>query len=238
MRLSLTTCFLVALLAPGCDADDKCVADCQDQGTTTSDDDGTPTGDTASPSDSGAAVCMEAEDAATAWVQQNRACTYISDCDQLDAICYQGEEVGTCGTVAVSVDADAAQWNSLHGELMACGECGAAACGAWAGCGDDGQCVDLGPGGDICPEVDADITAFVANNRACEIDADCQLTDALCYAGPEVSCGFVALNTGADLETFGRLHDLLDICVEECGGDPCGPSVSCSPQGQCIATFP
>ena len=242
MRLNLTTFALLTLSVAACDPDDKCIADCRQMGSTsevepTASDDPTPTGDDPT-ADSGSASCQATEDEATAWVQANSACTYVTDCKQLDAYCYQGQEVGTCGTVAVSRDADATQWDALHGVLEACGECGAAACGGPVSCNEAGQSVDLGPAGDICPEVDADIADFIGNNRACTVDEDCQLVLADCYEGPERACDSIALSTGADVTTFAALHEQLSFCVEACGGPDCGASVSCSPQGLCVATFP
>ncbi len=236
MRLNLTIVASLTLLAAACDPDDKCVADCEQDDSTseqpTAGDDATETADSGSPS------CQATEAEADAWVQANRACTYVTDCTQLDAICYQGDERGTCGSIAVSRDADATQWTALHDELTTCGECGAAACGSEVGCSDAGECVSLGPTQDICPEVEEDIGDFIGSNRACTVDEDCQLVFANCYEGPERACDSIGLNTAADLGTFEALHERLSLCVEACGGPDCGASVSCSPQGQCVATFP
>ena len=102
----------------------------------------------------------------------------------------------------------------------------------------EGQCVGMGPVGDICPEVDADIATFLADNRACTGDEDCVGVAADCYEGPEKACTQIALNTSADLDTWDRLHGLLETCVDGCGGSDCGASFSCGPQGLCVATFP
>jgi hypothetical protein len=245
MNLTRAWTFL-ALLAPlaACDPADKCIADCGAAGSTgdepgtgdadpsaTSTDDGT--GPTPRP-----AGCAEAEVEATAWVEANRACTYLTDCTQLDAICYQGSSNGTCGNVAVSADADASQWDALHDTLTECGECGAAACGEAVTCTDEGSCSGIGPGGDLCPDVDRDIARFLDENRACTTDDDCMLVAAECYDGPERACTDIAISVTADADTWNALHEQLSFCVDDCGGPDCGASVSCGPQGLCIATFP
>jgi hypothetical protein len=105
-------------------------------------------------------------------------------------------------------------------------------------CSDQGQCVGLGPVGDLCPDVDRDIQRFVQDNRACQTDDDCTLVAAECYQGPDRPCSEIGLSVTADLDTWTALHEQLSFCVEACGGRDCGATVHCSAEGQCVATFP
>lgn len=184
----------------------------------------------------GSAACEKATAEAATWVSANRACTYVTDCTQLDALCFRGEGAGTCGTVAVSADADVEAWTELHDALSGCG-CGAAACGEWVACGDEGQCVGIGPAGDICPEVSRDAGDFIAANRTCSTNEDCQLVTADCYMGPEQACAEIALNVDADFQTWAELNTLLGQCGP-CGGSACGATAECGPTGSCGAVFP
>lgn len=238
-HLGLKHVLILSLIAStaGCVLDDKCVADCDTMGANDSgsSSEGDPSGDSTSNGVPG--TCESNTEAASAFIEANRQCQSVLDCFMVDSICYQGPLNGPCGAVGISADADLEQWNELHDALSGC-ECGAAACGSSLMCTDEGLCDAVLFSDDQCASYDRDVESFLDQNRACETDADCQLAPALCYGGPEAACGTIALNTAADLEDWELLDGYLGLCVESCGADPCGASVSCGPEGLCVAAFP
>ena len=94
---------------------------------------------------------------------------------------------------------------------------------------------DTAPGDPACTDPEAELTAFVEQNRFCETSNDCQGVEGYCYSGAGAACGIVALSHDADLQAFGALHDELMSCRDECAVPDCGASVVCK-DSLCSAT--
>lgn len=237
LRLFLILGCVGALAVTGCDPKAKCVADCD-----TSDimDESSGSGsESGSESGSPGNLCEATESEAEAFLMSNRQCETHDDCVLAGAICYQGEGRGQCGDVALSADADRAQWDALHGVLEGCGECGANACGATAICNVEGICEAqlFGPEVD-CALAEQEVERFLDENRACDGDEDCVYVDKGCYDGPLAECVAISLNADADLDVWNELQAPLGDCGHECGGNDCGASTRCGPEGLCEAVFP
>lgn len=86
-------------------------------------------------------VCADKQEAAAAFLDQDKPCDDVSDCALAEAICFNAD---TCGNVGVHKD-NLAAWDALHAELGELGCCdGAAACGAGVACVDN-RCVAAFP---------------------------------------------------------------------------------------------
>ncbi|MEM9457336.1 MAG: hypothetical protein AAGF11_24365 [Myxococcota bacterium] len=227
---------LVASTA-GCDFGDKCVADCETAGgnESGSSSDGNEPGESSDgdTTTAGPGTC-ESTATAEAFIEANRQCSSVLDCVVVEAICYQGP-YRPCSSVGLSADADLDAWTEIHDDLAECGECGGPACGSALMCTDEGECQATFGTNDPCVSYERDADAFLADNQACETDADCMLAPAECYTGN--SCGVVALNNSADLSDWDTLLGYLQSCTEICGADPCAATASCGPEGVCVATL-
>jgi hypothetical protein len=219
-------------VAAGCDTKAKCVADCDDAGV----DSGSGSG---SGSDSGSdAVCEDANADAQAFVEANRACTTHADCKLVGGIC-AGALAGSCGSVALSSSADDAEWDALHAALEPCNECGADPCGATAVCTEEGVCAaQFGTMAAECVIAEQEVEQFIADNRACEVDADCQDVDKFCYDGELSQCVTISLSVDADLAVWEQLATALGPCGHDCGGNECGFGGHCGPEGLCEPDIP
>ena len=196
-----TSGVLVVLLAFGCTGgEDQCVADCD--------------------------ACQSAVAAAETFLEV-QPCASMLDCTAVEAFCQPG---APCGTVAVSVNADAAAWQDLYAEVEDTCACeGAPTCGAAVMCTDAGNCQAAVIGETYCDSVARDVQAFLADNRSCQSDADCIGLVSICHVD---ACESVAVNAQADAAAWER----LDQALFECGGpyDPDGPSY-CNFEGDCVA---
>ncbi len=236
LRMTLTASFLALLLAPGCGREDQCISDCDGvantQGGSTSDDSDASEGSDTEPS----AACLDIEGEADAFVEANRACTTHADCQLIHAICYGGSQA--CGTVGVAAAADLSAWETISEELGSACTCGAAECGPTAVCTDEGICeAQFGTDEAVCVGAQEQVEQFLADNRACEMPADCQYADKGCYNGPGTACVGVGLRADANLEAWASFSGELSVCGEDCGGPECGASIDCV-DNLCVAVFP
>ena len=216
----------------GCDTKAKCVADCDDAGV---DSDSESESESESGSDP---VCEDANADARAFVEANRACFRHADCKLVEGIC-AGALADSCGSVALSSSADDAQWDALHGALQSCNECGANPCGATAVCTEEGICdAQFGTMEAECVFAEQEVEQFIADNRACEVDEDCQEVRNSCYHGPFAECGSIPLNVAADLEVMDQLLMPLDACVADCSSDDCQTEARCGADGFCAQFDP
>jgi hypothetical protein len=231
----------IAVVA-GCDTKAKCVADCDDAGVESgsesgSDSDSESGSESDSDSDSGSPVCVDANADAQAFVEANRACTTHADCKLVEGIC-AGALADSCGSVAVSSSADDAQWDALHGALQSCNECGANPCGATAVCTEEGVCdAQFGTPEAECAFAEQEVEQFIADNRACEVDEDCQELRNSCYRGPFGDCGSIPLNVDADLEVAEQLLAPLEACFD-CVSNDCETEARCGADGFCAQFDP
>jgi hypothetical protein len=234
LRLVLT--LGLACTVGACDSKGQCIADCD-----AADDDSGDDSSGGSTDDTGVSLeCSDNTDAATMFIEQNRACDTVLDCTQRDAFCYDGPLDRPCGAVGLSVNADFDAWAELMAGLESC-ECGAPACGSDVMCNDQGQCVSLLFSEDYCPSVERDIETFLAANRSCETTADCKFVESTCHVD---DCSGVALNIDADVQGWTRLDAALGECELNEGGElgrycnyvgECGFEIICTEQGQCAA---
>ena len=231
MKTTWLTFGLVLLLSTaGCDDKEQCVADCNGE---TGSESGSETGNEPAPQ------CVDANDAATEFIEANRACETLLDCKYADALCYSGDAPSPCGTVALAVTADDDAWNALHGDIEGACEClGAPDCGPGLLCNEAGQCeAHFGDVERYCDSVQGDIETFLDANRACEVDTDCVGVESTCHVD---ECSVVALNTSASVEDWTQLDTLLAECgpAAYCNyvGE-CGPEIRCSDAGRCEAVF-
>jgi hypothetical protein len=235
LLLVLGTAGAIASMA-GCDPKAKCVADCEtaDIGNSGS---GSESGSSEGSEESTATnACESATQDAEAFIEANRQCVTHADCKFVDGICFQGA-AAECGSVAVANSADDAQWDVLAEALQSC-ECGANACGATAVCTGDGICeAQFGTMEAECAIAEQEVENFLADNRACEVDEDCQYVGKGCYDGPLVECVAISLNVDADLEVWDAIQEPLGPCGHECGGNDCGASVRCGADGLCEAVW-
>ena len=233
------------LLLPGCDAEEQCVADCQAESSTGSST-GTPADDESSstedPADEstgqGSQICDEITAEAMAFVDQNKACETVLDCTLINAICFAGAEA--CGSVALSADANLAEWGEYEAMMSGSCQCGADPCGASVMCNEANECEATWLSPDYCPSIEQDIQTFLAANRACEVDEDCMALASSCYVD---ECSIVAVNVDTNADDWATLDGLLGQCDAEdpdsvCNfvGD-CGPEIRCGDAGQCEAVF-
>lgn len=240
LRFSLA----VAITFTACDPKEQCVADCDSESATEPGGTETDTsGESESESESGTtqdvAACQDHRDEATLFVEQNRACQTVLDCVSADAICYDGPISNPCGAVGLSAEADMTVWQTIGSNLADACECGANACGSALMCNDAQQCESVFGSEAYCPSIERDAQTFLAANRACDTDDDCVELPSMCYVD---ECSIVAVNVDTNPEDWAR----LDQALWECSVDgemgcnfvgECGPSLSCSDEGQCIATF-
>lgn len=238
LALALSTSIL---LVAGCDAEEQCVADCQAASSTgtPSDDESGSSGDPADASTGqGSEICDDVTIDAMAFVEQNKACESVLDCTMVDAICFAGAEA--CGSVGVSADADLGQWTELAEMMSGACLCGADPCGASVICNDANECEATWLSPDYCPSIEQDVEAFLAANRACEVDEDCTGLNSGCYVD---ECSVVAVNVDTNAEDWTTLDGLLGACGVEnpdayCNyvGE-CAPEIRCGDAGQCEAVF-
>lgn len=80
--------------------------------------------------------CLDAIDAAGAFLSAHRACELDADCSQVSAFCLPAN---TCGSSPIAVGYDMAEWMTISEGLNTCEQCGADPCGACAACV-DGVC--------------------------------------------------------------------------------------------------
>lgn len=248
-QLALITVSAVLAAAVGCDAKQKCVADCNGESAT---DSGSQSGsDTASASatDSGSAsagdVCEVAEQVLASYAADNRSCLVKTDCYLAGAICSTSvpRMCGSTGLSTRGVEDDG--WDPLYnGVEAACGseQCGAAACGADVICNAQAECeAVLGEQGSVgvCDPPFEAARDFIQANRTCTTDEDCVAVDGGCYQGVEHVCTTVSLNADADVAAWQELESDLSACVGGvgCGGPECGPSLRCV-ESLCEAVFP
>jgi hypothetical protein len=224
--------------AAGCDTNAKCVADCDEGDDGVGSESGSESGSgSGSESGSSGGACEDANAEAQAFIEANRACVTHSDCKFADGICYQGEEQ-QCGSIALANSADDAQWDAIHATLASECECGANPCGATAVCTAEGICeAQFGTMEAECAFAEQEVELFLADNRACEVDEDCQWVEKGCYDGPLADCTAISLNVDADLDVWDQLQAALGPSGHECGGNDCGPQIVCSAEGLCEAPF-
>ncbi|MGH1347995.1 MAG: hypothetical protein ACRBN8_40950 [Nannocystales bacterium] len=239
-RVFLTLGLTAALLVVACGSQEQCVADCDARGSTgtpvETSSTGEPTTGEPSTGDVESAACREATEAATEFIEQNRECETLLDCDVVSGLCYSGPAPNVCGGLGVAVDADLGVWEPLEEAMLESCQCGADPCGAVPMC-DDNQCQSSFGAGNYCPSVEEDVQTFLAAHRACEFDEDCMQLTSTCYVD---DCSVVAVNVETDPADWARLDDALrgcDLPVETyCNfvGD-CGVEVRCGESGQCEA---
>ncbi len=209
----------VAASVVACDKPDQCVADCE-----------------AATGSGTSSQCQDHTEAATQFIQENNSCETLLDCVHADGICYQGPLAGPCGGVGLSADADLNAWADLSDDLEQSCECGAPACGSGIMCNDEGTCELFVFSEDHCPSVQRDIATFLAANRSCQTDADCQAVLSTCHVD---CCVYVAVNTDTNVEDWQRLDKALANCEKEAPGycnvvGDCAFPVVCGSQGECV----
>ena len=233
---AFTLGLLLLPLTTACDAKEECIADCggTDVGTGSSE---SGTNEESSSSGGAAVSCEVPTEAADAFVEANRACETLLDCTSVLGLCYPN--AGDCGAVALSTDADLAEWEAIDAELSDACPCGADPCGAREMCNDAQQCEAVFLSDAYCPSVERDIQTFLDANRACDTDEDCVAVDSTCYVD---ECSVVALNVDASAQDWQTLDGALASCDLEEGNlcnyvGECAPAIRCGDDGQCIAEF-
>ena len=79
---------------------------------------------------------------------------------------------------------------------------------------------------DACDDARIQVSLFVIDNAACEVDEDCVALYAAC-AG-ESTCGQIAVNTAHDPTEWAQLEAAMGAACDDCSADPCGFAAACN----------
>ncbi|MGH1342472.1 MAG: hypothetical protein ACRBN8_13010 [Nannocystales bacterium] len=157
------------------------------------------------------------------------------DCVELSALCYRGP-AAACGNIGISANADLDAWDAVYGEWTSSCECeGADPCGSELLCNEQRECEAVFGGQAFCTSAALDVEAFLAANRACEVDDDCVQLQSTCHVD---DCSVVVVSVDTDPQDWER----LDSRLRRCQTDPeevcnyvgeCGAQHRCNDAGLC-----